>query len=127
MTGRPAFMDAHQSAWSTVDQDEPSFSWRFRRVVMKSSLDGVTKSVLQVIANHAKADGSDCFPSHATIARESGWSARAVRNALKKAKRAGFLDWRREKPRDSDARHHQYAHNYYMLKIPDVFSGTRCR
>lgn len=38
-----------------------------------------------------------CFPSHATLAVESGVSERTVRNALREARKRGWIDWTNER------------------------------
>jgi len=55
---------------------------RYDYIVRALRLQGVPKSVLVVIHNHADADGT-CFLLQSTIAAESGFSARAIRNAIK--------------------------------------------
>jgi DNA-binding transcriptional MocR family regulator len=47
-------------------------------------LKGPTKSIALVLAEHAHEDGSETYPSIATIALESGFSRSTVERAIKK-------------------------------------------
>ena len=54
-------------------------------------LEGTPKPVLICLAWHAAEDGSGARPSVATIAREIGFSVRAVRDALRELERAQLI------------------------------------
>lgn len=49
------------------------------------------KLVLLVLANYADDDGRNCFPSVATVVRQSGLSERTVQMAFGRLEKAGYL------------------------------------
>jgi len=55
-----------------------------KAVMARHDLRGPTKSVALVLAEHAHEDGSDTYPSIATIALESGFSRSTVERSIKK-------------------------------------------
>lgn len=60
-----------------------------------------------------------CFPSHATLAAESGVSERTVRNALREARKRGWIDWTNERHgrRQSSNRYRFLISNDYINKV----------
>jgi hypothetical protein len=66
-----------------------------RRVGRDKQLDPVARSVLQVLATYANQRTGVAWPSQDTLADDTGWSVRAVRNALKTIERAGVLELER--------------------------------
>lgn len=60
-----------------------------------------------------------CFPSHATLAAESGVSERTVRNALREARKRGWIDWTNERygRRQSSNRYRFLISNDYINKV----------
>ena len=69
-------------------------------VLANSKSKGTTRAVALAIAYHAHADGTDAWPSHATLAREANTSESSVKRSitwliengeLRKAVKAGGL------------------------------------
>jgi hypothetical protein len=63
-----------------------ALNWVFR--MHPGWLDGVTRSVLVILADHAD-ESDNCWPAIETIMRRSSWSERAVRKALRKLQAQG--------------------------------------
>ncbi|HET8923634.1 MAG TPA: helix-turn-helix domain-containing protein [Candidatus Acidoferrum sp.] len=57
----------------------------------KEDLPKDEKVVLLCLARHAHDDGTESYPSIPTIARETGWSETAVREALRKLEAKGLV------------------------------------
>lgn len=55
-----------------------------KAVMARHDLRGPTKAVALVLAEHAHKDGSETYPSIATIALESGFSRSTVERSIKK-------------------------------------------
>lgn len=55
-----------------------------KAVMARHDLRGPTKAVALVLAEHAHEDGSETYPSIATIALESGFSRSTVERSIKK-------------------------------------------
>ena len=55
-----------------------------KAVMARHDLRGPTKSIALVLAEHAHEDGSETYPSIATIALESGFSRSTVERSIKK-------------------------------------------
>lgn len=62
---------------------------RFKRINQNQA--AVYKALVSYRGKHG------CFPSHATLAVESGVSERTVRNALREARLRGWIDWTNER------------------------------
>jgi hypothetical protein len=75
----------------------------------------VERLVLLAIAQHMKPDGTDGFPSQATIARRTSLCVRSVKTALASATRAGWV--RRETKRRSKGRNWMFT--TYLATAPD--------
>jgi len=54
-------------------------------------IPGVEKSVLIALCNYADAQGDHCFPGQERLAADTGWSLRAVRDALRKLEMRGLI------------------------------------
>ena len=66
----------------------------FRPMIWAWEVDGLTpptKLVLMSLANHAKDDGSSCYPSVEQIAKEACLSVRSVQYALKWLEQNGYI------------------------------------
>ncbi len=61
-------------------------------VAKRSKLKRTAKSILIIIALYADEDGGGAYPSVATIARDSGYTRRAVQAAKRAAVKAGELE-----------------------------------
>lgn len=53
------------------------------------------KAVYLALASHADRQGGSCFPSHATLAVETGLSERTVKRCLDELRDAGAVEWKR--------------------------------
>ena len=56
--------------------------FRWTRLARRAPVKRIAKHVLLELALHADRDGT-CFPRVITLARETGWSRRAIQNALR--------------------------------------------
>jgi hypothetical protein len=65
------------------------FSWQ--HAILNSELEPTTRLVCLTIGCHMALDGSGCFPSYATISKESGLSRRTVIEHVQAAAVHGFL------------------------------------
>lgn len=63
----------------------------FVRAVMRSDLPPTTRLVLLVLAAHAKADGSDCFPTVDAVRVATGLCARQLERDLSRARKGGWV------------------------------------
>jgi hypothetical protein len=66
-------------------------SWRLVEKVWDLDLPPIQQHVLLALARHADDDGRRCFPSVATLARETGRSRRTVQQILRELASAGVL------------------------------------
>lgn len=64
----------------------PAIRWAIEQVASPTE-----KLVLILIANKANKDTQQCFPSIATLARESGYSRRAVTRSISKLIELGLI------------------------------------
>lgn len=67
----------------------PLFTWR--GAIADSGLPATTRHVALTLSLHMNERGGSAFPSHATLARESGLSDRAVGEHLRKLRDEGWL------------------------------------
>ena len=68
---------------------KPMFSWR--QLILESTLPPTTRHVLLTLSCHMNSAGESCYPSIATLCRETGLSNRAVCTHLELAKKRGFI------------------------------------
>lgn len=67
----------------------PLFSWR--SAITHSDLRSTVRHVALTLSLHMNEAGGSCFPSLATLGRESGLGEGAVRNALHELRESGYL------------------------------------
>ena len=77
--------------------------------------DPLAKLVLLALVAHDKPNSEGIFPSQARLARLTGLSRRSVVNALKRLRKAGWVE--REKLRRRDGRH---CTNRYVIRQPGL-------
>jgi len=65
-----------------------AMSW----VIQNSTHKGNSLVVLLMIANHAKSDGTDAWPSVKTLAREARVSSRTIQYTIRRLKKSGELN-----------------------------------
>jgi len=68
----------------------------------RSIVRGPARAVLMALADRAN-DFGKCWPSHATIARDSGVCVSTVKTALRNLRAAGFVTWTNTTTEDGDA------------------------
>lgn len=73
----------------------PLFTWR--GAIADADLPGPTKCTAYALSLHMSERGDSCFPSVGTMARESGFSERTVRQALRDLESDGWLN-RQDRP-----------------------------
>ena len=57
---------------------------------LKQKLPGISNSVLIVLANYADEE-NECFPSQGRLSEDTGWSVRAIRDAIADLEQKGLL------------------------------------
>ncbi len=67
----------------------PLFSWR--SAICDSGLEPTTRHVALTLSLHMNERGGSCFPSQATLARETGLHDETVRLHLRRLREAGYL------------------------------------
>lgn len=67
----------------------------------RSTVRGPARAVLMALADRAN-DSGKCWPSHATIARDSGVCVSTVKTALRNLRAAGFVTWTNTTTEDGD-------------------------
>lgn len=80
------------------------------------------KGVLIVLADRYNDETQKCFPSHKTIARDSGFAVSTVKQALKKLQKAGLISWNQNRREDGGL-----SSNHYQLNIQDDTSSPHSR
>lgn len=63
-----------------------------RWLLYSETLSSAAKITYAVLSSHVDATGS-CWPSHATLARETSLSSSSVKRALAELKAAGIVSW----------------------------------
>jgi hypothetical protein len=86
-----------------------SFSWTWGRAVQASSLKATTKTVLWNLMFSMDADGSNCFPTTAQQAQQTGLSERAVCEHLQLGQDAGFIEKKASLKKGRDWKNHVYV------------------
>jgi Helix-turn-helix domain len=88
--------------------------------VWKTKLPITEKMVLLVIADHASDDGTEAWPSQATIAKKASISIRTVQRCVNSLQSQGFLRMEKHaggsKNCREDRRPHRYTINLTMLR-----------
>lgn len=95
-------------------------SWKISGLVWELDLTHSQQSVLLAVADHAKHDGSDVFPSVARIAWKTGYSDRQVRRTMKDLRELGILILTKESNR---YRPREYKIDIAAGKKKDPFRG----
>lgn len=72
-----------------TDHLSPLFSWR--SAITDSGLSPTTRLVALVLSLHMNERGGSCYPSQATLARESGLHEDTVKDHLRQLREAGWL------------------------------------
>ena len=80
--------DSSHSQRTSGESSKRTFFWI--NLARKAPLRGIPKNVLRSLADFANSAGT-CFPSIGTLARESGWSERAVKRALRELEAGGWV------------------------------------
>ena len=95
-------------------------SIRVMSEVWKTKLPITEKMVLLVIADHASDDGTEAWPSQATIAKKASISIRTVQRCVNSLQSQGFLRMEKHaggsKNCREDRRPHRYTINLTMLR-----------
>ena len=68
---------------------KPKWSWQ--QAILESALPPTTRHVLLTLATYMNSHGDNCFPSHQTIAKNTGLTVRSVITHIQVAVDAGFL------------------------------------
>jgi len=97
-------------------------SWKISGLVWELDLTHSQQSVLLAVADHAKHDGSDVFPSVARIAWKTGYSDRQVRRTMKDLRELGILILIKEANR---YRPREYKIDISAGKKKDLFRGDK--
>lgn len=87
-----------QSGRKTVAEDSrlsPLFTWR--SLIVDSDLHPTTRHVALTLSMHMSERGGSCFPSIATLARETGLHGRTISDKLSELEARGFLARRVER------------------------------
>lgn len=72
---------------------------------------GPQRALLMALADRAN-DSGECWPSIATLAKESGFSRSTVRASLNTLKDAGFINWKQRRDESGDL-----TSNLYILNL----------
>jgi hypothetical protein len=96
---------------------KPLFSWRGAVCSAESDLPPTTRLVALVLSLHMSERGTNCFPTVAALAEESGLSDRAVQIQLKVLRDKGWLSMRAPKVAGRGNR------NEYWATVPGKGEG----
>jgi Helix-turn-helix domain len=88
-------------------------------LVWQTNLPLTEKMVLLVIADHASDDGTEAWPSQATIAKKASCSIRTVQRSVNTLCKLGWLKMEKHKGGSADCREDRRPHRYTinMLKL----------
>jgi hypothetical protein len=96
--------------------------------VWRTDLPTVEKMVLLVIADHANDEGTQSYPSQATIAKKSSISVRTVQRAVNNLVSQGYIKMFKHSGGSAgcreDRRPHLYQINIYRLRGDNVTGRT---
>jgi len=87
-------------------------SIRLMSDVWKTDLPTTEKMVLLVIADHANDEGTEAWPSQATIAKKASISVRTVQRAVNSLVRAGYLRMEKHAGGSASCRDDRRPHRY---------------
>jgi len=77
-------------------------------LVRDMTLKGPPRALLMALADRAN-DSGECWPSIATLAKESGLSRTTVKVSLRTLKKAGFIDWKQRRDESGDLTSNRYV------------------
>jgi DNA-binding transcriptional MocR family regulator len=75
--------------------------------VRKLTVKGPQRAVLLVLADRAD-DSGQCWPSHSTLARESGLARSTVKKVLLQLREAGLIRWEQRRDDSGDLTSNRY-------------------
>ena len=90
-------------------------SIRLMSEVWRTKLPTVEKMVLLVIADHANDEGTEAWPSQATIATKASISVRTVQRAVNSLVSSGFLRLEKHAGGSANCREDRRPHRYTMI------------
>jgi hypothetical protein len=90
-------------------------SIRLMSEVWRTKLPTVEKMVLLVIADHANDEGTEAWPSQATIAIKASISVRTVQRAVNSLVSSGFLRLEKHAGGSANCREDRRPHRYTMI------------
>jgi hypothetical protein len=90
-------------------------SIRLMSEVWRTKLPTVEKMVLLVIADHANDEGTEAWPSQATIANKASVSVRTVQRAVNSLVSGGFLRLEKHAGGSANCREDRRPHRYTMI------------
>ncbi len=67
-------------------------SWNVMQMVFNSTIPGVERMILLVLAKHAQDDGTNAYPSIETIVEQSGFTTRTVQANIRTLEAFGILE-----------------------------------
>jgi hypothetical protein len=102
-------------------------SIRLMSEVWRTDLPTVEKMVLLVIADHANDEGTEAWPSQATIAKKASVSIRTVQRAVNNLCKEGYLRMEKHKGGSATCREDRRPHRYTIriLKLRGDKETTR--
>jgi hypothetical protein len=98
-------------------------SIRLMSDVWKTDLPTTEKMVLLVIADHANDEGTEAWPSQATIAKKASISVRTVQRAVNSLVRAGYLRMEKHAGGSASCRDDRRPHRY-TIKLGRLRGGN---
>lgn len=90
-------------------------SIRLMSEVWRTKLPTIEKMVLLVIADHANDEGTEAWPSQATIAAKASISVRTVQRAVNSLVSSGFLRLEKHAGGSANCRDDRRPHRYTMI------------
>lgn len=100
------------------DEYEITGRYEWERLVRRCRIDPLTKYVGMMLAQYANSDGTQAFPSVATLARVTGLSERRVRTSLTELRALGLI----KRVQKGGMRGTQAYPDVHVLTIPaDLF------
>lgn len=92
-----------------------SIAWSWRHAILKSSLAATTRHVLLTVSCRMNEHGQSCYPTMATIAKDSGLSVRAVSKHIKIASKANWLEISKH-----GFAGQRWRNNEYVARFPEL-------
>lgn len=94
------------------------FVW-MKWIFLADDLTAVEKLVLQVLAHHSSAKGTNVYPTKETVASWASLSVRSIHRAIATLERDGYIEVMRTKERESKNFPNRYIININRLN-PDL-------